>query len=71
MQMKLNGEGLKNVDHLKVAVTGDRYGADGTIDRHEDRRMAAARSSWRKLTRLLYDQKIPLRLWRIGATDGR
>ena len=35
---------------------------DGTIDRDVDLRVQAAWSSWRKLTGVLYDWKIPLRL---------
>ena len=35
---------------------------DGTIDRDVDLRVQAAWSSWRKLTGVLYDRKIPLRL---------
>ena len=35
---------------------------DGTIDRDVDLREQAAWSSWRKLTGVLYDWKIPLRL---------
>ena len=35
---------------------------DGTIDRDVDLRVRAAWSSWRKLTGVLYDRKIPLRL---------
>ena len=34
----------------------------GTIDRDVDLRVQAAWSSWRKLTGVLYDRKIPLRL---------
>ena len=37
----------------------DKY---GTIDRDVDLRVRAAWSSWRKLTGVLYDRKIPLRL---------
>ena len=55
--MKLNGEGLKNVDHFKYLLD-----KDGTIDRDVDLRVQAAWSSWRKLTGVLYDRKIPLRL---------
>ena len=35
---------------------------DGTIDKDVDLRVQAAWSSWRKLTGVLYDRKIPLRL---------
>ena len=35
---------------------------DGTIDRDVDLRVQNAWSSWRKLTRVLYDRVIPLRL---------
>ena len=58
LPMKLNGEELKNVDHFKYL--GSVICKDGTIDR--DLRARAALSSWRKLTGVLYDRKIPLRL---------
>ena len=35
---------------------------DGTIDKDVDLHMQAAWSSWRKLTGVLYDRNIPLRL---------
>ena len=35
---------------------------DGTVDRDVDLRVQAAWSSWRKLTGVLYDRKIPLNL---------
>ena len=35
---------------------------DGTIDRDVDLRVQEAWSSWRKLTGVLYDRKIPLKL---------
>ena len=58
--MKLNGEELKNVDHFKyLGAVIDKY---GTIDRDVDLRVQVAWSSWRKLTGVLYDLKIPLRL---------
>ena len=59
LPIKLNGE-LKNVDHFKYL--GSVIDKDGTIDRDMDLRVQAAWSSWRKLTGLLYDRKIPLRL---------
>ena len=58
--MKLNGEELNNVDHFKYL--GSVIDKDGTIDRDVDIRVRAAWSSWRKLTGVLYDRKIPLRL---------
>ena len=58
--MKLNGEELKNVDHFMYL--GSVIDKDGTIDRDVDLRERAAWPSWRKLTGLLYDRKIPLRL---------
>ena len=60
LPMKLNGEELKNVDHFKYL--GSMIDKDGTIDRDMDLRVQAAQSSRRKLTRVLYDRKIPLRL---------
>ena len=58
--MKLNGEELKNVDHFKYR--GSVIDKDGPIDRDVDIRVRAARSSWRKLSGVFYDRKIPLRL---------
>ena len=60
LPIKLNGEELKNVDHFKYL--GSEIDKDGTIDRDVDLRVRAAWSSWRKLTGVLYDRKIPLRL---------
>ena len=60
LPIKLNGEELKNVDHFKYL--GSVIDKDGTIDRDVDLRVRAAWSSWRKLTGVLYDRKIPLRL---------
>ena len=60
VQIMLNGEELMNVDHFKYA--GSVIDKDGTIDRDVDLRVQAAWSNWRKLTRVLYDQKIPLRV---------
>ena len=57
--MTLNGEELKNVDHLKYL--GSVIDKDGTIDKDVDLRVQFALSSWRKLTGVLYDRKIPLR----------
>ena len=59
MQMKLNGE-LKKVDHFKYL--GLVIYTDSTIDRALALRVQAAWSSWRKLTGVLYDRNIPLRL---------
>ena len=59
MQIKLNGQ-LKNVDHFKYL--GSVIDTDGTVDRDVDLRVQAAWSSWRKLTGVLYDRKIPIRL---------
>ena len=60
LQMTLNGEELKHVDHFKYL--GSVIDKDGTIDKDVDLRVQAAWSSWRKLTGVLYDRKIPLRL---------
>ena len=60
LPIELNGEELKNVDHFKYM--GSVIDKDGTIDRDVDLRVQAAWSSWRKLTGVLYDRKIPLRL---------
>ena len=60
LPMTLNGEELKNVDHFKYM--GSVIDKDGTIDTDVDLRVQAAWSSWRKLTGVLYDRKIPLRL---------
>ena len=57
--MTLNEEELKNVDHFKYL--GSVIDKDGTIDKDVDLRVQAAWSSWRKLTGVLYDRKIPLR----------
>ena len=51
---------LKNVDYFKYL--GSVIDQDGTIDTYVDLRMHAAWSSWRKLTGVLYDRNIPLRL---------
>ena len=60
LPMKLNGEELNNVDNFKYL--GSVIDNDGTIDRDVDLREQAAWSSWGKLTGVLYDQTIPLRL---------
>ena len=60
LPMILIGEELKNVDHFKYL--GSVIDRDGTIERYVDIRVRAARSSWRKVTGVLYDRKIPLRL---------
>ena len=60
LPMKVNGDVLKNVDHFNYL--GSVIDRDGTIDRDVDLRVRAAWSSWRKLTGVLYDRKIPLRL---------
>ena len=60
LPMKVNGDQLKNVDHFKYL--GSVIDRDGTINRDVDLRVRAAWSSWRKLTGVLYDRKIPLRL---------
>ena len=60
LPIELNGEELKNVDHFKYL--GSVIDKDGTIDRDVDLRVQAAWASWRKLTGVLYDRKIPLRL---------
>ena len=60
LPMTLNGEELKHVDHFKYL--GSVIDKDGTIDKDVDLRVQAAWSSWRKLTGILYDRKIPLRL---------
>ena len=60
LPMTLNGEELKHVDHFKYL--GSVIDKDGTIDKDVDLRVQAAWSSWRKLTGVLYDRKIPLRL---------
>ena len=57
LPIKLNGEELKNVDHFKYL--GSVIDKDG---RDVDLRVQAAWSSRRKLTGVLYDRKIPLRL---------
>ena len=76
LPMKVNGEEMKNVDHFKYL--GSMIDKDGTIIREVDLRVQAARSSWRNLTGVLYDRKIPLRLKtkvyeaiRMGANAGR
>ena len=58
--MTLNGEELKNVDHFNYL--GSVIDKDGTIDKDVDLRVQAAWSSWTKLTGVLYDRKIHLRL---------
>ena len=60
MPIKLNGEELNNVDNFKYL--GSVIDKDDTIDRDVDLRVQAAWSSWRKLTGVLYDRKISLRL---------
>ena len=60
LSMKLNGEELNNVDHIKYLVSV--IDKDGTVDRDLDLRMRDAWSSSRNLTGVLYDRKIPLRL---------
>ena len=60
LPMTLDGEELKNVDHFMYL--GSVIDKDGTIDRDVDLRVRAAWSSWIKLTGVLYDRKIPLRL---------
>ena len=60
LPMTLNGEELKHVDHFKYL--GSVIDKDGTIDKDVDLRVQAAWSSWRKLTGVLYDRMIPLRL---------
>ena len=60
LPIKLNREELKNVDHF--TYLGSVIDNDGTIDRDVDLRGQAAWSSWRKLTGVLYDRKVPLRL---------
>ena len=60
LPMKVNGDELKNVDHFKYL--GSVIDRNDTIDRDVDLRVRAAWSSWRKLTGVLYDRKIPLRL---------
>ena len=60
LPMTLNGEELKNVDHIKYL--GSVIDKDGTIDKDVDLRVQAAWSSWRKLTEVRYDRKIHLRL---------
>ena len=60
LPMNVNGDGLKNVDHFKYL--GSVVDRDGTIDIDVDLRVRAACSIWRKLTGVLYDRKIPLRL---------
>ena len=52
LPIKLNGEELKNVDHLKYL--GSVIDKDGTIDRDVDLRVQAAWSSWRKFSGVLY-----------------
>ena len=60
LPMKVNGDELKNVDHFKYI--GSVIDRDGAIDRDVDIRVRAAWSSSRKLTGVMYDRKIPLRL---------
>ena len=60
LPMNVDGDELKNVDHFKYL--GSVIDNDGTIDRDVDLRVRAAWSSWIKLTGVLYDRKIPLRL---------
>ena len=60
LPIELNGEELNNVDHFRYL--GSVIGKYGTIDRDLDLRVQDAWSSWRKLTGVLYDRKIPLRL---------
>ena len=58
--MNLNGEELRNVYHSKYL--GSVIDKDGTIDRDVDLRVQAVWAIWRKMTGVLYDRKIPLRL---------
>ena len=58
--MTLNGEELKHVDHFKYL--GSVIDKEGTIDKDVDLRVHAAWSTWRTLTGVPYDRKIPLRL---------
>ena len=58
--MKLNGDELMKVDHFKYL--GSVIDKVGCIDRDVYLRVRAAWSSWRKLTGVLYDREIPLRL---------
>ena len=60
LPMKLNGEELKDVDNFKYL--GSVIDKDGAIDRDVDLRVQAAWSSWIKLTGVLYDRKITLKL---------
>ena len=60
LPMKVNGEELKNVAHFKYL--GSVIDTDGTIDRDVDLRVQTAWSRWRKLTGVLYDRNIALRL---------
>ncbi len=60
LPMKLNGKELTSVNHFKYL--GSVIDNDGTIDRGVDLRVQAAWSCWRKLTGILYDRNISLRL---------
>ena len=60
LPMEVNEDELKNVDHFKYL--GSVIDRGGTIDRDVDLGVRAAWSSLRKLTGVLYDRKIPLRL---------
>ena len=60
LPINVNGDELNNVDHFKYL--GSVIDRDGTIDRDVDLHVWAAWSSWRKLTGVLYDRKIPTRL---------
>ena len=59
-KVKLNGEELNNVDHVKYL--GSVTDADGAIDRDVDLRVQAEWSRWIQLAGVVYDRKIPFRL---------
>ena len=58
--LKINVAKTEHLDHFKYL--GSVIDTDGTTDRDVDLRVRAAWSSWRKVTGVLYDRKIPLRL---------
>ena len=60
LPIKLNGEELTSANHFKYL--GSVIDKDGTIDSGVDLRVQAAWSRWRKLTGILYDRNISLRL---------
>ena len=76
LPMTLNGKEL-NIVHFKYL--GSVIDKDGTIDRDVDLRVRAVWFSWRKLTGVLYDRKIPLRVkatyrsecWTMKVTNKR